>query len=138
MTLLFGTIDDLLHTGEITKKELQFLKLTIQSFLLSIPFLKHPPGRPIVAGIGSLTALMSTFVDHFIRPIAEATSSFIMDTGHFLTVTEAVNPLREDEIILVSLDVSALYTSIHHKGGLEALEYCVITHTHLQIAYLNW
>lgn len=31
---------------------------------------------------------MSTFVDNFIRPLAEATPSFLKDTGHVLTVIE--------------------------------------------------
>ncbi|KAL2102084.1 hypothetical protein ACEWY4_003845 [Coilia grayii] len=124
-----GILDDLVHTGDLTKKELQFLKVdnpVIPTFY-TLPKihknLQHPPGRPIVAGIGSLTALMSTFVDYFIRPLAEAAPSFIKDTGHLLSVIEMANPLLKDEIILVSLDVNALYTSIPHDGGLEALEY---------------
>lgn len=127
--LIFDTLDEFVHTGDISKKEMQFLRVdnpVIPTFY-TLPKihknLQKPPGRPIVAGIGSLTASMSTFVDHFIRPLAEAAPSFIKDTGHLLSVIDTVNPLPADEIILVTFDVNALYTSIPHDEGLEALEH---------------
>lgn len=127
--VIYGTLDDFVHTGDLTKKEMQFLRVenpVIPTFY-TVPkihkCLQNPPGRPIVAGIGSLTASISTFVDHFIRPLAEAAPSFIKDTGHLLSIIDTLSPLPEDELILVSFDVNALYTSIPHDGGLEALEH---------------
>ena len=45
--------------------------------------------------------------------------SYIKDTTHFLLQLQKLGPLP-DNVILVTLDVSSLFTKIPHKQGLEA------------------
>ena len=116
------------HSGEITDKEFDFLSVQHPRIpvFYTIPKVHknpaHPPGRPIVSGIGSLTSNISTFVDFFIRPIAEELPSFVKDTGHLITLLESLAPLPAD-CILVTFDVEALYTNVPHDGGIQALEH---------------
>ncbi len=40
-----------------------------------------------------------------------------------LSIIDSLNPLPEEDLILATFDVSALYTSIPHDGGVEAMEH---------------
>ena len=59
-----------------------------------------PPGRPIISAIGSPTEKISEFLD-----------SFVKDTRHFLYILIKLGPLPQD-IILVTLDVTSIYTNV--------------------------
>ena len=68
---IFTVLDGYLSSGQITKKEHDFLAIQhpkIATFY-TLPKLHknvtQPPGRPIVAGIDAVTAALSTFVDFF-------------------------------------------------------------------------
>ena len=74
------------------------------------------PGRPIVSANESPTERISAFVDHFLSPIFQTGRSYIRDTGDFLQKLEKVDNLTGDEILL-TLDVSALYTNIPNEEG---------------------
>lgn len=76
-----------------------------------------------MSGIGSLTSSISQYVDFHIRPLAEQAPSYIKDTDHMLSIADSLNPLPEDELILATFDVSSLYTSIPHDGGVMAMEH---------------
>ena len=78
------------------------------------------PGRPIVSANESLTERTSAFVDHFLSPIAKTGRSYIRDTGDFLLKLQEINNLAGDEILL-TLDVSALYTNIPNDEGMMAV-----------------
>lgn len=120
------TLDLMFQNGEITKRKLDFLKIKnpVISTFYTLPKihkrLESPPGRPIVAGIGSLTSSISTFVDFFIRPYCEKMPSFLKDTTHMLSFIDSINPVTED-ILLVSFDVQSLYTCIPHKEGIDSM-----------------
>ena len=82
-----------------------------------------PPERPIISGSGSVTENISLFVEHNIKDLARTHTSYLQDTPDFLRFVEDINaegPLPENSI-LVSIDVSGLYTNIPQDEGLEAV-----------------
>ena len=80
---------------------------------------QHPPGRPIVSSISSPTEHLSHLVDTILNPLVPRIKSFVKDTTDFINQVERV-PIRPDTI-LVTLDVSSLYTNIPHGEGLRAV-----------------
>ena len=77
------------------------------------------PGRPIVSANGHPTEKISEFVDFHLRPHVEALPSHLKDTTDYLQKMESMNPLPSGTI-LVSMDVTSLYTNIPHNDGIEA------------------
>ena len=83
---------------------------------------KAPPERPIISGSGSITENISLFVEHHVKQLATQHPSYLQDTPDFLRNIEAINsegPLPTNSM-LVSIDVSALYTNIPQDEGVEA------------------
>ena len=78
------------------------------------------PGRPIVNSIGSITEKISAYVDENIKYLSKLVPSCIKDTGHFLNIIKDIQ--TEEEDLLVTVDVSSLYTNIKHEDGIEALK----------------
>nr|XP_048706612.1 uncharacterized protein LOC125636878 [Caretta caretta] len=78
------------------------------------------PGRPIISGIGTLTAGLSGYVDSLLRPYATSTPSYLRDTTDFLRKLQSIGDLP-DNTILATMDVEALYTNIPHKNGLQTV-----------------
>ncbi|CAJ0955519.1 unnamed protein product [Ranitomeya imitator] len=77
-----------------------------------------PPGRPIVARIGGLCEIIADVVDYFLKPIVSTLPSFVRDTTQAL---QRIDQLQLDENqVLVTADIEALYTSIRHSDGLAA------------------
>lgn len=70
-----------------------------------------PPGRPIISAIGSPSEKISEFVDFFLQPLLCSIPSYVKDTGHFVHLINKLGPLPENTI-LVTLDVTSLYTNI--------------------------
>ena len=70
------------------------------------------PGRPIVSSNGHPTERISQFVDYRLKPLVHKTASFIKDTTHFLNKLDQLGQLPSNAI-LVTLDVSSLYTNWH-------------------------
>jgi hypothetical protein len=62
---------------------------------------------------------ISEFVDFHLRPHVEALPSHLKDTTDYLQQMESMNPLPSGTI-LVSMDVTSLYTNIPHNDGIEA------------------
>ena len=77
------------------------------------------PGRPIISSNGHPTEHISEFVDFHLQPLVKTLPSHIKDTTHFLLKLQELGSLP-DNAILVSLDVSSLYTNIPHKEGIDA------------------
>ena len=75
------------------------------------------PGRPIINSIGSLTETLSAFIDEILRKYSRLAKSFVKDTSHFLHLTKDMTV--EESELLVTVDVTALYTNIPHKDGIE-------------------
>ena len=60
---------------------------------------------------------MSSFVDTLLQPIAQKQQSFIKDTTDFISFIEKTKISKDT--ILVSMDVSSLYTNIPEEEGTE-------------------
>ena len=83
-----------------------------------------PPERPIISCSGSFTENIGRFVDHHLKPLANKHPSFLQDTPHFLRELDELNKknIIKDTDTLVTVDVSALYTNIDQKEGLDAVK----------------
>ena len=76
-----------------------------------------PVGRPIISRCDGPTERISAFVDHLmIQPIAQKQASYLKDTTDFLNFIEKTK-LPKDTI-LVSMDVTSLYTNIPQEEGI--------------------
>ena len=88
-----------------------------------------PVGRPIISGCDGPTERLSSFVDKLLQPIAQQQKSYLKDTTHFINF---LNKTKVPEnTILVSMDVTSLYTNIPQEEGInivcnayEAHDYC--------------
>ena len=76
------------------------------------------PGRPIVSAIGHPTEKISEFIDLHLRPHVENLPSYLKDTTDYLNKTPSSN--LPDNTILVTMDVTSLYTNIPHDEGIAA------------------
>ena len=90
--------------------------------LYLLPKIHKPnmPGRPIISGCDSPTDKLSSFVDHFIKPLVPEIPSYIKDTDHFLEIIFNIPVPIPPNTILVSIDVTSLYTNIPHDEGTRA------------------
>ncbi|XP_078093251.1 uncharacterized protein LOC144508913 [Mustelus asterias] len=79
----------------------------------------NTPGRPIVSGNGTLCENLSGYVEDILKPIVQRTPSFCRDTTDFLQKL-GTHGAVEPGALLVTMDVSALYTSIPHDDGIAA------------------
>lgn len=78
----------------------------------SWPHPSMPPGRPIVSDTNSPTYQISKYIDYYLRPLACLHKSYVKDTYDF------VQKIRSQTIpssaLLVTADVTSLYTNMHH------------------------
>ena len=82
-----------------------------------------PPERPIISCSGSITQNIGVFVDSHLKPLANTHESYLQDTPHYLREVQKLNDsgkVRNSDI-LVTVDVSSLYTNIDQGEGLEAV-----------------
>ncbi|XP_073514025.1 uncharacterized protein [Phyllobates terribilis] len=78
-----------------------------------------PPGRPIISGNGSLCESLCTIVDFYLQPLVHTLPSFIKDSTEALKRIDSIH--LEPGSVMVTADVEALYSSIRHHDGLEAV-----------------
>jgi hypothetical protein len=118
-------VEDLFQNGEIDISVKKYMTDTScrTSQLYLLPKIHKnvspPPGRPIISGNGCPTENISQFVDHFLNPPNSKLRSFVKDTTHFLQILEDIGTLPEDTL-LVTLDVTSLYTNIPNDVGIQA------------------
>ena len=79
----------------------------------------NPPGRPIISASSHPTEHIPEFVDYQLNPLVPKLPSYIKDTRHFLQKLDSL-PELPDSCLLVTLNVSSLYTNIPHKEGIHA------------------
>ena len=80
------------------------------------------PGRPIIGGNGCPTEIISQFVGYHMKDLVSQLHSYVQDDMDFLRKIHDINktgPLTPD-ILLCTMDVSALYTNIPHEEGTDA------------------
>ena len=115
-------IRSLLQEGHINDMTAKWLSLTpnpprIPVFYTLTKIHKPTPvGRPIISGCDGPTERISAFVDHFLQPIAKIQPSYLKDTTDFINFIEKTK--LPSNIILVSMDVTSLYTNIPQEEGI--------------------
>ena len=78
-----------------------------------------PVGRPIISGCDGPTERLSAFVDKLLQPIAQEQESYLKDSTDFINFIERTRvPYNA---ILVSMDVTSLYTNIPQEEGIETV-----------------
>ena len=86
---------------------------------------KNNPGMPIVNSIGSMMERLSEYVDENIKSLLKLVPSYIKDTTHFITLLKDINITELN--LLVTIDISSLYTNSIHEEGLQAMIDWMIT-----------
>ena len=80
---------------------------------------KNPMGiRPIVSSVNFVTENLSSFIDGWLNPLVTKLPSYVKDSPEFIKMIARME-IPEDAI-LVSIDVSSLYTNIPHEEGIKA------------------
>ena len=72
-----------------------------------------------MSGFNSSTMKLSEFLDSFLKHLAQRCKSYIKDTNDFLLKLRTLGDLPPNSI-LVTMDVSSLYTNIDQEEGAEA------------------
>ena len=85
-----------------------------------------PPERPIVSGSGSITENAGKFVAHHLKDVSNKHDTYLEDTPDFIRKVEEYNKKGlPANAMIVTLDVSGLFTNIPIKDGLESVEECL-------------
>lgn len=116
-------IDQLHSQGEINEELSELLKQS-QSRTPILYFLpkihkKDNPGRPVVSSVGCHTEKISAYLDNFLKPLARKLPSYVKDTTDFIKIITTLPNLPKGTI-LVTMDVSSLYTNIDNSEGIRA------------------
>ena len=124
-----STLDKALSDQNITQDEYKFMvkEYPVRPILYTLPkvhkSIESPvPGRPIVAGIGSLTEPISQYIDFHIKDLVMNLPSYLKDTSDFLNKLRDMGNVSNSEY-LCTMDVTSLYTNVPHQEGLNALRY---------------
>ena len=108
----------------ITEKNFDYLNVPnpkeARFYMLPKIHKKGVPGRPICSSINHPTANISKFVDEHIKKYVPQTKSYVRDTQHFISRIKQLGKIPEGAL-LVTLDVSSLYTNIPNQEGLIAV-----------------
>ena len=75
------------------------------------------------------TERLSHFVDYHLQPLVHKLPSFVKDTNDFLNKLLIIGNLPANSL-LVTLDVSSLYTNIPHNEGIKACDHFLRTSSH--------
>ena len=79
------------------------------------------PGQSIISNCGTSTEKASEFLDSQLKLIMQRSWSYVKDSGNFIDKMKGIKNIPEN-VLLVTADVVALYPSIPHNAGLEALK----------------
>ena len=92
-----------------------------------------PPGRPNVSGIVTLTENISSFIDSNLQRLILLIPSYIKDTAEFINKPASIMTISSD-VLLVTMDVTSLYTNIPHVDGVDACSQFLNDHCVTDIA----
>lgn len=80
---------------------------------------KPPHGiRTIVSGCSDPTEHISAYIDSIIKPLVPQIPSYIKDSSHVIALLEETCVPKE--ALLMTIDVSSLYTNIPQDEGISA------------------
>ena len=85
-----------------------------------------PVGRPIISGCVRPTERISAFLDRLLQPIAQRQASYLKDSTDFINFTESTEVPKH--AIIVSMDVTSLYTNIPQEEGIKTVCKAYVTH----------
>nr|XP_033799951.1 vomeronasal type-2 receptor 26-like [Geotrypetes seraphini] len=117
-----------LESGVLTEGEYKFLicQYPITPVIYFVPkihkSLIDPPGRPIVAGIGSILEPLSEFLDLQLKDQVPLSVSYVKDTASMINVLNTYKDIP-DHATLVTLDIAALYTNISQEAAVSIIQY---------------
>ena len=118
-------VGEMLTGGLISEKNFNYLLVDQPKagrfYLLPKIHKAGNPGRSIVSANGHPREKISEFVDLHLQPHVQNLPSYLQDTTDFLRKQDALSPLPPDTL-LVSMDVTSLYTNITHQDGIQACE----------------
>ena len=80
---------------------------------------KDESSRPIILGCDGPTERISSFKDNILQPIAKTQKSYLKDTTNFINFIERTKV--PENTILVSMDVTSLYTNIPQEEGIDTV-----------------
>jgi hypothetical protein len=119
-------LDKMLRSQEIDQSTYSYVLPTLEDtrtakfYFLPKIHKKKVTGRPIISGNGCPTERISAFVDEHIKEFVKDLPSYVKDTKDFINKIESFKPKKES--ILVTMDVSSLYTNIPNHEGLVATQ----------------
>ena len=93
----------------------------------------HKPNcslRAIASVCDGATDHLSSYITYFIQPLANNLPSHIKDTKHFLNLIEKCPPLPNDAL-LVTADITSLYTNIPHDNGIAVVIHFMEKYKHI-------
>ena len=85
-----------------------------------------PPGRPIVSDCNSECYNISKYIDSFLIPLSTVHPAYLKDTPDF--ISKITNQIIPSDSILVSGDVTALYTNMNLALTLQAVRQSFLHH----------
>ena len=117
-------LDKMSAADAITEKQLRGLRnsdpRTPKFYILPKIHKQNVTGRPILSGNGGPTEKISALVDECIKHYVPLLPSYIKDTTDFIRKIESLPKLPENTL-LVTLDVTSLYTNIPNTEGISAV-----------------
>lgn len=96
----------------------------------------HPPGRPIVSGIDSITSRIGRYIDFYLKLKVSRMPSYLKDNKDVIRLLERVNV--EDNYLLVTTDGASLYICIAYHLGFEAVKYFLSLSSPLAWPIYSW
>lgn len=75
--------------------------------------------------IGPVTVGLGQYLDIFLQASVVTTKAYLRDTKNFLQMINGINLSGKSEIVLVTADVSSLYTIILHDDALLPLNWAL-------------
>ena len=130
------TLIEYIHSQHIidkaTKEFLMPPKNTRTSLFYGLPKIHKPDGllRSTVSGCDGPTGHLSDYLTHFIQPLASNLPALVKGTKDFLNFIEKPPPLLPNAL-LVTADVTSLYTNIPPEEGIAAVIHFMEEYKHL-------
>lgn len=85
----------------------------------------NPPARPIVNSTDSISSRLGEYLDTFLQKRVRMTQSYFKDTKDLLICLQSITIAEDQPILLVTADVSLLYSIIQHEDALFALNWAL-------------
>lgn len=79
-----------------------------------------PQGRPIVSDVNSETYRISSFIDYYVNPLTTTHASYVKNSFDFVKKVQGYK--IEKNWLLVTGDVSSLYTNMHFDRTIECVK----------------